>query len=219
MLVLTCQFVRSTLRCSPAQCADPAGRPPGFPSQLSSVLLFVKDMGEINSSVLQSANLASVTSLTMVGGIATIRPAALDSFGQLTRLNLNDNDLSEIDSDWLHQPGLLRSLTVSGNRLQVLHESMLENFSGLRSLNLSQNMIHTIMPGAFRSQGDLAWLDLSGNKLSFISAEVFLQLNSTRILLHHNPWDCSCQAEASMQVIKGYLTLCVSITLLMVVLG
>ncbi|XP_048838285.1 uncharacterized protein LOC125712367 [Brienomyrus brachyistius] len=176
--------------------------PSSFPSHLSSVLLFVKDMGEINSSVLQSANLASVTSLTMVGGISTIHPEALYSFSQLTRLNLNDNNLSEISSDWLRQPSLLMSLTVSGNRLQVLHESMLRNFSGLRSLNLSQNVIHTIMPGTFRSQGDLARLDLSGNKLTFISAEVFLQLHSTRILLHHNPWDCSCQAVASMQLIK-----------------
>nr|XP_023676512.1 uncharacterized protein LOC111848591 isoform X1 [Paramormyrops kingsleyae] len=176
--------------------------PSSFPSHLSSVLFFVKDMGEINSSVLQSANLASVTSLTMVGGISTIHPEALYSFSQLTRLNLNDNNLSEINSDWLRQPSLLRSLIMSGNRLQVLHESMLQNFSGLSSLNLSQNLIHTIMPGMFRSQGDLAWLDLSGNKLTFISAEVFLQLHSTRILLHHNPWDCSCQAVASMQLIK-----------------
>ncbi|KAL4646515.1 hypothetical protein GN956_G9397 [Arapaima gigas] len=170
--------------------------PQRFPSGLTSLVLLVNDVGEINSTVFRSEALATVSSLTIANaGITAICPHSLYSFQQLRRLTLYQNSLSQISSVWLSQPDLLENLTLYENNLKILDEKMLQGFSGLRSLNLSRNKISTVATESFRTQESLIHLDLSGNQLVYISPEAFNVLRSTHFRLHNNPWDCSCKAE------------------------
>lgn len=141
----------------------------------------MKDVGKINSTVLRSDDLISVTSLIIDGAAVTgIAEGAFSSFMHLTNLSLNQNSLTDINPKWFGRPDILSELDLTENHIEVLRESNLNGFINLTRLNLSKNRIRTIDPNSFRSNTILAELDLSGN-----------------------PWDCSCGAEDFVDFLKG----------------
>lgn len=173
---------------------------PGF----STLVLSLRDVGEINSTVLRSDNLASITRLRIEGaGVTAVSEGAFASFEKLTNLSLNQNLLTEINGNWFGKPDILSELQVAENRIEVLKQSMLGGLVSLQRLNLRKNRIKSIDPDTFSSQTALAVLDLSENRMTRVSPQVFRSLTSTRIRLDGNPWDCSCGLEDFADLLKG----------------
>ena len=164
----------------------------------------MSNVGEINSSVFHSDSLTSVIRFNFVGaGITNISAGGLSSFIHLTNLVLDNNLLSNFTPTWLSQPARLVFLSLPGNHIEILEGSMLNALTGLTSLDLARNKIRAISPGSFAFQPHLSSLVLSENLLTHVDPQVFLPLNSTRIHLDGNPWNCSCEAEDLVRFLRG----------------
>lgn len=177
-----------------------AAFPPGF----STLLMTLRDVGRLSATVLNSTNLSSVTRLRMEGaGVTGVADGAFSALQNLKNLSLNHNLLTGFSSSWFAQPDGLVELDLVGNQIQALPPFMLSGFNALRRLDLSQNRIGEIRVGSFSFLGVLSQLDLSGNRMTRVSPQVFNSLQSTRIRLDGNPWDCSCEAEQFVDFLKG----------------
>uniref|UniRef100_A0A672T2S8 Uncharacterized protein n=1 Tax=Sinocyclocheilus grahami TaxID=75366 RepID=A0A672T2S8_SINGR len=94
-----------------------------------------------------STNLTSVNSLTMAHqGITAIGPQTLDMFQNLKILNLDNNRLSRVSSNWFSHQVTLETLRLSKNKITTLDHSSLDGLTNLFNLDLSQNQVHTITP-------------------------------------------------------------------------
>ncbi|KAF4112897.1 hypothetical protein G5714_005442 [Onychostoma macrolepis] len=178
--------------------------PKDYPAGLTSVIIFVSGLGEISLSMFNSTNLTSVNSLTMAyQGITAIGPQTFEMFQNLKTLNLDNNRLSQISSNWFSHQVTLETLRLSNNKITTLDHSSLDGLSNLLNLDLSENQVHTITPSSFLGLSKLRQLDLFNNKLTHLSTDVFLPLNGTKICLDGNPWDCSCSVNDFAKYLRG----------------
>uniref|UniRef100_A0A673M0K8 Uncharacterized protein n=1 Tax=Sinocyclocheilus rhinocerous TaxID=307959 RepID=A0A673M0K8_9TELE len=129
-------------------------------------------LGEIGLSMFNSTNLTSVNSLTMAyQGITAIGPQTFDKFQNLKTLNLDNNHLSQVSSDWFSHQVTLETLRLSNNKITTLDHNSLDGLSNLFNLDLSQNQIHTITPSSLLGLSKLRQFDLSNNKLTHLSMD------------------------------------------------
>ncbi|XP_023199115.1 uncharacterized protein LOC111610284 isoform X1 [Xiphophorus maculatus] len=175
-----------------------------FIPNCTTMLVGLKNVGEINSTVLQSVNLSSITKFeSQNSGITGIAENALSSFSHLKILILDGNSLSSVNQNWFTNPATITELDFSSNLIKYLNESNLTGLSNLKKLSLRGNKIHTIHPDAFRSQRKLTDLDLSDNQLTRLSPQIFMSLKSlTSVRLYGNPWNCSCDAQVFVDSLK-----------------
>ncbi|XP_056457781.1 leucine-rich repeat-containing protein 26-like [Gadus chalcogrammus] len=155
--------------------------------------------------MLHSKNLENITRLTVKGHMTEMVPGALASFQSLRTLILDGNALTQIDPAWLSPDtsAALKVLSLSGNHIEVLSGSTLGGLSGLTRLNLSRNRIREVDPASFRPQTRLVSLDLSRNRLTRVSPQVLGSVGTAVWRLAGNPWDCSCGAADSVDLIRG----------------
>ncbi|KAK6306054.1 hypothetical protein J4Q44_G00229790 [Coregonus suidteri] len=105
--------------------------PQSYPAGLSSLVLFVSNVGEINATVFHSYNLGSVTHLTINNaGITGIPSGALRSFHNLNTFRLDLNSLSQLSPAWFSQPATLQNLTLIQNPIEVVEEGTFRRFTG-----------------------------------------------------------------------------------------
>ncbi|XP_057179320.1 uncharacterized protein LOC130547395 isoform X2 [Triplophysa rosa] len=178
--------------------------PRDYPAGLTSLILFVSDLGEINSSMFNSTNLTSVTSLTMTqAGVTAVAPQTFDKFLNLKTLILDSNHLSHVSSEWFSHPDALETLRLSNNQITTLDRNSLFGMTNLLALNLSRNYIYTITRTSFMGMSKLRQLDLSNNNLTNLSVDVLRPLNGTKIRLDGNRWDCSCSVQDFANFLRG----------------
>ncbi|KAM4577837.1 uncharacterized protein V3H82_007403 [Fundulus diaphanus] len=184
-----CQKVDLVLFCTDALT--------NFSPGCTTLFVGLKNVGEINSTVLQSEHLSSIRRfVSKDSGITGVAENAFSSLSSLENVTLDGNGLSSVNQNWFGNPATVRELGLSSNRIEALNESDLKGLANLWKLKLNGNRIQTVHPGSFSSQDQLAVLDLSENRLTRLPRQVFTSLKSlTSIGLYGNPWNCSCDAQ------------------------
>lgn len=138
----------------------------------------------------------------------------------LEELALNNNSLDILQSPWFLGLTALSKLSLALNQISYLPPRMFENLARLEELVVSSNQIQYLSMDTFYGLASLIRLDLSNNKILFINSEAFQPLQVLRYLLlsnnrltslpilpnsitflvlHANPWDCSCQLVDSVE--------------------
>ncbi|NXD83049.1 LRC26 protein, partial [Halcyon senegalensis] len=89
-------------------------------------------------------------------------------------------------------PGLLL-LSLTHNRLVLIHSQALVGLGALQELDLSNNYLTVLTPETFLPLVRLAMLNLGSNRLEELQPVVLSALPQLRaLLLQDNPWVCSC---------------------------
>ncbi|NXU48565.1 LRC26 protein, partial [Turnix velox] len=89
-------------------------------------------------------------------------------------------------------PGLLL-LSLTHNRLAMIHHQALLGLGALRELDLSNNYLSVLSPETFLPLASLTTLNLGSNRLKELEPRVLQSLPQLQaLLLQDNPWECSC---------------------------
>ncbi|NWI54431.1 LRC26 protein, partial [Calyptomena viridis] len=87
----------------------------------------------------------------------------------------------------------LRLLSLSRNRLELIHSQALLGLGALQELDLSHNYLSVLTPDTFLPLTSLATLNLASNRLEELEPELLSTLPQLQaLLLQDNPWMCSC---------------------------
>lgn len=180
--------------------------------------LTVVNLSKNNISRVDKGHLSEVPIQKLYLNNNKIKEIEDGSFGpNITKLNLNMNDLDDFSSNWLRDPKKLVSLYLSGNNLEVIRGYTFEKCTSLRKIVMSFNNIKTLDSGAFAFNNDFEKISLdynhlneingnvfqsdvtisnfmfSYNELNYLSDEIIGKVNVTKELwVYGNPWLCSC---------------------------
>lgn len=119
-------------------------------------------------------------------GVSGLSLALYIQGSRLETLNLSRNALEEITDDILYRQDNLLSLDLSWNNISHLAADRLDGpwkyTRQLRTLNVSGNKIQRLETAAFSQLGNLEELDLAGNEIKIIFPSSFKGLNKLKSL-------------------------------------
>ena len=134
-------------------------------------------------------DLATITSLSIPGGITALQSGDFADLTGLTMLSLNNNPLTTLPADIFAGLMALARLDLSGNSLSSLNPATFAGLTMLEQLNLNRNQLTTLPAAIFNDLEMLEILDLSDNQIVELPATVFDQLAAvTTIRLDGNPF-------------------------------
>ncbi|CAG2249755.1 unnamed protein product [Mytilus edulis] len=153
------------------------------------------------------ANLKKLISLDLsAANIFKIDDSAFEGLDALTRLFLNDNQLSQVPNNL---PPSLQKLYLNGNQISALKDNTFKKLSNLQLLYLGGNKIHQLEQNAFYGLTSLKKIHLVDNKIHTLPGRLFesfvvldsLELNKNNINQIPNS-DSLFESMASLQYLN-----------------
>ncbi len=142
--------------------------------------------GGTNCASVTTAHLAAITSLGL-RGITTLKVGDFAGLSALTRLDLNDNQISTLPADAFSDLSALTRLFLGGNQISTLPAGVFSGLSKLTRLFLGGNQISTLPAGVFSGLSKLTTLVLGDNQISTLPADAFSDLSAlTTLVLNDN---------------------------------
>ena len=139
-----------------------------------------------NTGVLPSGVFDLLGNLTVLdlsdNNIAVLPSGVFDVLGNLTVLNLSDNNIAVLPSGVFDLLGNLTVLDLSDNNIAVLPSGVFDVLGNLTVLDLSDNNIAVLPSGVFDLLGNLTVLDLSDNNIAVLPSGVFDLLGNLTVL-------------------------------------
>ena len=134
------------------------------------------------------SDLEKITALMLrESGITNLAINDFRNFKNVTLMDLDGNELSELNDNLFSFLPSLDSLKINNNSLRNLHPLTFNNISNLRNLELDFNNLEVIETKQFINLGNLENLTISNNQLSEIENNAFIGLvNLKTLLLTHN---------------------------------
>lgn len=111
----------------------------------------------------------------------TLERKHFQNLGNLTRLVLSSNGLTDLPEDLLQDLKNLTWLDLRGNNMHV-HENFFNAVPKLQTLELGNNNLTLLEPGFFRNLGRLEHLNLWKNQLKNLTRDVFSHLKQLKEL-------------------------------------
>lgn len=149
-------------------------------------------------------------------GIFVIEKGAFSGLKHLTYLGLANNKLRKVLDFNFRKLASLQTLKLEFNMINEVEDESFSDLIHLKSLSIHHNNL-TAAPKGLNILGALVFLDLSNNLVEFIPMETFVHLKSLeflnlsfsdirvfhgsllkkilpnlRLVVHHNPLDCTC---------------------------
>ncbi|XP_078678017.1 uncharacterized protein LOC144914261 isoform X2 [Branchiostoma floridae x Branchiostoma belcheri] len=146
-----------------------------------------------------------VTHLHLQNNLITkLNQSDFSQYGNLTNLDLGNNDISEIQAGTFYPTPELRTLSLSHNKLTSLRSDMFAGLGILDSLYLDNNEIADIQAGTFNETSGLGTLHLQHNRITVLKADIFSKLSTiSTVNISNNPWQCDCNMVPFRQKMKG----------------
>ena len=113
-------------------------------------------------------------------------PTALQHLSELTELDLSENEVSELNSDFMLPGSKLTILTLEGNRIERILSDTFNSTRHLQDLNLARNQLSALHQAAFSPLSQLVNLTLAENKLTDINGVLTSHPALLRLNLSHN---------------------------------
>ncbi|XP_037347712.1 leucine-rich repeat-containing protein 19 [Talpa occidentalis] len=114
----------------------------------------------------------------------------LQQYFLLTELYLIENNISALYSNSFTNLSKLKILNICKNSIHLIQQHAFAGLNKLKQLYLCQNKILHLNPDMFVSLKNLRLLNLQGNLISYLDVPPRFHLEL--IILHENPWNCSC---------------------------
>ncbi|XP_062864239.1 slit homolog 2 protein [Trichomycterus rosablanca] len=128
--------------------------------------------------------------------IKIIPPGAFTPYKRLRRIDLSNNQISEMAADSFQGLRSLNSLVLYGNKVTELPKGLFDGLFSLQLLLLNANKINCLRVDAFQDLQNLNLLSLYDNKLQTIAKGTFSSLRAIQTLhLAQNPFVCDCHLK------------------------
>nr|AVK72278.1 slit [Xenoturbella bocki] len=137
------------------------------------------------------------TELRLEQNFITMIPGGIFSrFKRLRRIDMSNNQISEIDADAFIGLKSLTSLVIYGNRIASLPPGVFSGLTSLELLLLNANQISCIRSDSFEHLQNLNLLSLYDNRILSLANGTFASLRNLQTLhLARNPFICDCNMK------------------------
>ncbi|KAI8508174.1 PREDICTED: LOW QUALITY PROTEIN: leucine-rich repeat and immunoglobulin-like domain-containing nogo receptor-interacting protein 2 [Branchiostoma belcheri] len=127
--------------------------------------------------------------------LRAIHPQAFNGLN-ITVLNLNNGNLTNIPTRALQKLSRLKELHLSRNDIRVIRANDFLGMDKLEMLVLTHMQLEVIQEFAFTSLNNLRRLDLSNNNLKMLRRTSFgLKKLPDKMILDNNLWNCNCDLK------------------------
>ncbi|XP_018333345.1 insulin-like growth factor-binding protein complex acid labile subunit isoform X1 [Agrilus planipennis] len=114
--------------------------------------------------------------------ISNIGVGTLSHLFNLNYLDLSNNSLKVVDKDAFQSLTLVKELLLNNNKFEVLPDELFSTLHNIRNIDLSWNNLNTLSVNLFRNLTSLQTLKLNNNLLKTLPPTIFKDLSTTDIL-------------------------------------
>lgn len=131
-------------------------------------------------------------------------PEMFATLKNLKTLNLSWNLIDSMHENVFKTLTLIKNLTLSHNKITIFPETLFHNLTTLMEVDLSHNFLKYMPEDAFSGTA-LTTLNLSYNKLKFLPINFFRGLKTSQsglqlFYLDCNPWHCECLKDILVEL-------------------